>query len=115
MTPVIQGAPARSERLRAVAIVLAERAPESEPGFFPGAPDLAVEVASPSDRVQDVDEKAQAWLAAGSQMVWVVWPNTRTVSVHRPNRKPTTLREDDTLDGADVVRSFRCPVRDVFE
>ena len=51
-------------------------------GFFPGAPDLAVEVLSPDDRAAAVLAKVQSWLDAGSAAVWVVDPKTRTVSVY---------------------------------
>jgi Uma2 family endonuclease len=49
-----------------VAFVSAERDDPDERGFFPGAPDLAVEVVSPQDRQQDVEAKARAWLEAGA-------------------------------------------------
>ncbi len=97
-----------------VAFVGRDRAVADAPGYFPGAPDLAVEVVSPDDRVQDLEEKTQAWLAAGTKLVWVVWPNTRTVSVHRPGAPVATLREDEELDGGDVVPGFACRVGDVF-
>jgi len=96
------------------AFVSRERLPESQDGYYEGPPDLAVEVVSPNDRVRTVEDKAAAWLAAGARAVWVVWPNTRTVTVHRPGRKPRTLREEDTLTGEDVLPGFVCPVAKVF-
>ena len=79
-----------------------------------GAPDLVVEVVSPSDRVREVEDKTRAWVEAGARAVWVAWPNTRTVAVHGPGAKPVTLTEDDVLDGGDVLPGFRCPVAEVF-
>ena len=83
-------------------------------GFWPGAPDLAVEVLSPRDKVLDVDEKVLAWLRAGSRAVWVVDPILRTVTVCRSATSISLLTENDTLDGEDVVPGFRCPVAEIF-
>ena len=66
-------------------------------GFFPGAPDLAVEVLSPDDRAGEVLEKVRDWLAAGTRSVWVVDPRTRTVTVHRGPTQVVILSETDTL------------------
>jgi Uma2 family endonuclease len=82
--------------------------------FVPFAPDLAVEVASPDDRPAKIDEKTRAWLAAGTRMVWNAFPESRTVRVDRPGVPPVTLREDDEIDGADVLPGFRCRVGDLF-
>ena len=83
-------------------------------GYFPGAPDLAVEVISPSDRYTEVDEKVAEWLAAGTSMVVVVNPRNRTVRVHRPTTDSVLLTEEDTLDGGDVVPGWEMPVADIF-
>ena len=91
-----------------VAFVRQERQPKSAAGFFPGAPDLAVEVVSPTDRPKDIDDKARAWLAAGTPMVWVVWPNTRSVIVHRAGQPPRILHEADTIAGEEVLPGFEC-------
>jgi Uma2 family endonuclease len=83
-------------------------------GYFPGAPDLAVEVVSPSERPAAVEAKALAWLDGGARMVIVVHPTRRTVAVHRPGTAPELLGEDDTLDGGDVVPGWSVSVRDLF-
>ncbi len=85
------------------------------PAFWTGAPDLAVEVMSPSDTVHGVHEKAKAWLAAGVEAVWVVNPAWRTVTVYRSANDIKTLTEDDDLDGQDLLPGFRCRVREIFE
>jgi Uma2 family endonuclease len=97
-----------------VAFVSGERQPKSPAGFYPGPPDLAVEVVSPSDRVGAVQEKVQAWLDAGTRLVWTVWPSTRSVKVHRPGAEPVILSENDTLTGGDVLGGFECPVAEIF-
>ena len=84
-------------------------------GFFPGAPDFAAEVISPSDRIADVYAKVEEWLNAGTRMVIVINPLNRAVSVHMPDADTVTLSEDDTLDGGDVVPGWRLPVIDLFE
>ena len=83
-------------------------------GFFPGAPDLAVEVLSPGDRADEVSVKVENWLSAGCQAVWVVDPRTRTITVHRSSHESTIFNPSDTLDGGDVLPGFRTPVADVF-
>ncbi len=82
--------------------------------YWPGAPDLAVEVLSPGDTVQAVEEKVDDYLSAGCRLVWVVNPKRRTVTVHRPTRGPSILRNTDLLDGEDVVPGFSCSVAEAF-
>ena len=89
-------------------------AAEPEEAFWPGAPDLAVEVVSPGDTTGEIDDKVKAWLAAGAKAVWVVSPAWRTVTVYRSAADIRTLTEQDELSGDDVVPGFRCPVRDIF-
>lgn len=83
-------------------------------GYRPGAPDLAVEVLSPGDTAEEVEEKVAEWLAAGARAVWVLSPKRRTVTVHRSPKDIKILTEQDELDGADVVPGFRCRVADIF-
>jgi Uma2 family endonuclease len=83
-------------------------------GYWPGAPDLAVEVISPSDTYAEVQEKVLDWLEAGTQMVMLVMPRKRTVTVYRSLTNITMLTEDDTLDGSDVVPGWKIPVRELF-
>lgn len=99
-----------------LAFVRSERIPESglPRGYFPGAPDLAVEVVSPGDTVYEVEEKIEEWLAAGAQLVWIVNPRRRTVNVHRSDREERTLRENDVLDGEEVVPGFTLRVAEIF-
>lgn len=83
-------------------------------GFWPEAPDLAVEVVSPGDAYAEVEGKVAEWLRAGSRMVIVVDPTNRTVRVHRPPAEAATLVEGGEIDGADVVPGWRLPVRELF-
>ena len=85
------------------------------PGFFPGPPDLAVEVVSPNDRYSDVEEKVEDYLHAGTLAVIVVNPRNRTVRIHCPNMDVVTLYEDDILEVPEVIPGWRMPVRQIFE
>ncbi len=98
-----------------VAFVSHKRMPEHEPiGFFPGAPDLAVEIVSPNDTASAVLAKAQDWLDAGCCTVWVVDPQTNTVTVYRSPKQVQLLNHADELDGGDVVPGFRTRVEALF-
>ncbi|HEY7313110.1 MAG TPA: Uma2 family endonuclease [Gemmataceae bacterium] len=83
-------------------------------GYARLAPDLVVEVVSPNDTYEEVDEKIEEYLRAGVRLVWVISPKNHTVRVYRVNGSSHSLRENDQLDGEDVVPGFRCPVRDLF-
>jgi Uma2 family endonuclease len=82
--------------------------------FWPGAPDLAVEVLSPSDTVEEIEEKIGDYLASGSRLVWVVNPKRRTVAVHRPLNNPVILAATELLQGEDVVPGFECAIHQIF-
>jgi Uma2 family endonuclease len=98
-----------------VAFVRAERDPPGgQKQFFPGAPDLAVEVLSPNDRASDVNAKVQTWLDAGAVVVLVVDPQTQTVAVHRQPREVHILGRDDVLTIADLLPEFSLPVKEIF-
>ena len=99
------------------AFVRSERAAAAQetPGFFPGPPDVAVEVVSPRDIYTDVDDKVADWLDAGTLAVIVVDPRRRTVKVHRSPADAVVLTEDDTLTVEDAVPGWKLPVSDIFE
>lgn len=99
-----------------VAFVRRDRIPAGElpVEFWPGAPDLAVEVLSPDDRPREVAEKIRAWLEGGTRAVWVVDARRRTVTIHHPGQPPRVLSETDVLEDHDIVPGFRLPVADIF-
>lgn len=90
--------------------------PESEPGegFWPGAPDLAVEVLSPGDRAAEVKEKVDAWLTSGCGVVWIVDPKLQSVTVHRSNAGAQTKLLGDSLSGEAEIPGFLCTVDELF-
>jgi Uma2 family endonuclease len=96
----------RSERAEAVGRVR---------GYWPSAPDLAVEVVSPNDRPGEVAEKVRTWLAHGARLVLVVYPDERRVRVHLPGHAPRERSEADTLDSSAAVPGWAVPVRVFFE
>jgi Uma2 family endonuclease len=83
-------------------------------GYWPGAPDLAVEVISPGDTYAEVEEKVFDWLAAGTRMVILVKPRQRAVTVYRSSSDIVMLTEHDVLEGGDVVPGWRIQVRELF-
>lgn len=90
------------------------RQPEPPEGYFEIPPDLAVEVLSPDDRRVRVREKIRDYLTNGVKVVWLVDPETRTVTVYAGTLRGTELDAADTLDGGDVLPGFACTVADLF-
>lgn len=82
--------------------------------YFPEAPALAVEVTSPGDTAEEVDDKARRWLAAGCEMVWVVYPRGRSVTVYRSLDDVKILTGDAALDGGDVLPGFSYGLEELF-
>lgn len=80
--------------------------------YWPGAPDLAVEVLSPSDSPDAVAKKVAMWLAAGA-VVWEVDLEQESISIHTPSGT-TTYSGSETLAGEPVVPGFRCNLDGVF-
>ena len=90
-------------------------AEQSSEGFGQVAPDLAVEVMSPSDRPDDVQGKILEYFAAGTRAVWVAFPRTRTVTVYRAAQSIRLLSPEETLSGEEVLPGFSCRVAELFE
>jgi Uma2 family endonuclease len=98
-----------------VAYVRAERDPPGgQKKFFPGPPDLAVEVLSPDDRASEVNAKVQDWLEAGAVVVLVADPQTKTVAVHRNPQEVRILARGETLTMPDLLPEFSLPVDEIF-
>ncbi len=99
-----------------VAFVSASRLPKSEAQerFLHLAPDLAVEVSSPTDYPKLIHEKLVAYFAAGTSVVWVVYPRKRSIAVYRTSENHIMLGPDDFLEGGDVLPGFSIRVADLF-
>ena len=98
-----------------VAFVSTDRLTGDEDKGLPIPPDLAIEVISPTDVQYRVIRKALAYLEAGTRLVWVLEPVTKTVTVYRSEKDIEILTHDDTLTGEDVIPGFTCPVAHLFQ
>jgi Uma2 family endonuclease len=97
-----------------IAFIRAGRVAGRVPGYFEGAPDLAIEILSPDDRPGYVRDKVAEWLEAGAGAVWVIDPRGATVTVHLPRRKSSVLGDADTLHGNGALKGFEVAVREIF-
>lgn len=97
-----------------VAFISQERLPAEVPvGFWPFAPDLAIEVLSPSNTASEIETKVLEYLDAGSRMVWVIDPESRTARIYQGN-EARIVREHEELYAGDVVDNFSIPLRSVL-
>jgi Uma2 family endonuclease len=98
-----------------VSFIRRGRLPDDKPpqGHVRIAPDLAVEVVSPNDLAYSIDDKIASFLLAGIRMLWIVYPETRTVWVIRPTGV-SRLSAADEINGEDVLPGFTCRVEEFF-
>ncbi len=97
-----------------IAFVSQSRAPAKlEFTWYDQGPDLAVEVISPNNKASDTQLKVMQLFAAGTRLVWLVYPESRVLVAHTA-AGAVTLREDDTLFGGDVLPGFEMRVGDIF-
>jgi Uma2 family endonuclease len=82
--------------------------------FFHGAPDLAVEVVSPNDVWQKLNQKIAELFANGTRLAWVINPGDQTVLVYHSAQPDRILKAGDVLDGEDIVPGFSMPVAVLF-
>ena len=99
-----------------VAFVAQSRIPNPLPtGFFPGPPDLAVEVISPSDRTSEVSAKTRNWLTSGCKEVWVVDPEIKIITLHRADGTHLQLTSADILECPTLLPGFRKSLKNSFD
>ncbi|WOB44549.1 Uma2 family endonuclease [Thermoleptolyngbya oregonensis NK1-22] len=85
-------------------------------GFLDGAPDLAVEVLSPGNTVEEIHNKLVEYFENGTRLAWVVHPGERFVLVYRSAQEPDRLlKSTDSLDGEEVVPGFTLPLANLFQ
>ncbi|MGL6097496.1 MAG: Uma2 family endonuclease [Fimbriiglobus sp.] len=108
--------PDRVRRADTAYIALDRMTPEQyrRRGHCTISPDLAVEVTSPTDNHDDVEEKLGDWLGAGALIVWIIHPPSQTVRVHRADGTYSFLWAADTLTAPDLLPGFAVPVADLF-
>lgn len=100
-----------------VAFVRSDRLPPRDQWsrFLELAPDLVVEVVSPSDRWTEINDKVMEYLRHGVALVWVVDPKRQQIVVYTADRGPRVVTIEDQLDGGDVLPEFRMAVAEIFE
>jgi Uma2 family endonuclease len=81
--------------------------------FLSSAPDLVVEVVSPSDRYSEVLDKVLLYLDAGTQLVWIIDPRRKAVTVYGPDRAARMLVDGEVLDGGELLPGFELPVAEI--
>lgn len=98
-----------------ISFIAKENLPAEEPveSYWPGAPDLAVEVLSPDDRRSEVEEKTHMWLDAGCQVVWNVDPKSKTIQVCKHGEEKV-LRMGDSLTSDSILPGFLCLLEELF-
>jgi Uma2 family endonuclease len=109
--------PNEPERIRRpdVAFITASRAVDlPDEGYLPIAPDIAIEVVSPTDLIYDLDEKLADYRSAGVKLVWVINPKSRTVRIHRPDHSVTELDESGMLTGESILPDFSVAVTEIL-
>ena len=92
--------------------VLARQSDETT--LIDGVPLLAVEILSPNDTVEEIDEKIDGYLSAGVLLVWIINPYRRTATIYRPQEPVTLVTEGDELNGGSVLPGFRAPMAELF-
>jgi Uma2 family endonuclease len=99
-----------------LAFVRRGRLPQGRPGdgWLSVAPDLVVEVVSPGDMVEELEEKLDEYREAGIPLIWVIYPSLEKAHVLRAGRERTELTAGASLDGEDVLPGFRCSLAELF-
>lgn len=113
MTIAIFPDPNRARRAD-VSFVRNERLPREDFGVLRIAPDLVVEVMSPSNSGSAMRAKVDEWLDAGVREVWVLYPGAREAYIYRSDAKPRVLIADDDIETPDILPGFRTAVRNLF-
>jgi len=99
-----------------VSVLLKERLPGGQlpEGFGERAPDLAIEIVSPSEDLPDLLRKVAEYFASGAQQVWLLFPEKQEVVVYRSPFELQTLRAEDELTGGELLPQFRLRVAELF-
>jgi Uma2 family endonuclease len=99
-----------------VAFIRKERVPAQglPRAFIMGVPDLAVEVVSPWDTASQLEIKVHDYLRTGAQRVWVVYPDSRRVAVHRPDGQARWYGQDEAIEDEELLPGFSLPLSQIF-
>lgn len=80
-----------------------------------GVPELIVEILSPNDTIDQINEKIDAYLAAGVPLIWIIDPQRRLATIHQPGSMPRLVTENDELEGGEALPGFRVRFAELFE
>lgn len=107
----------RNIRCPDVSFTLKERLPGGRPnkGFGDAAPDLCIEIISPSEDKKDMERKVREYFSADAQYVWHLFPETQRLRIYTSPTDSTLYEAEDEIDGGDVLPGFRCRVADLFD
>jgi Uma2 family endonuclease len=83
-------------------------------GYFQGSPDLAVEILSPNNTVEEIHDKIVEYFDNGTRLVWVIHPDEQYVLVYHSPSPDVFLKVGDRLDGEDIVPGFSLPIVELF-
>jgi len=99
-----------------VAFVRKDRIPpaDQQSGFWPIAPDLAVEIISPSETASQIQDKVQDYLSAGTRLIWLVFPAQKIVTEYQLSGLMRQYGLEDGLDGGEVIPGFRYQLKKLF-
>jgi len=84
-------------------------------GFGSLCPEFVVELASPSDRIKDLEKKmTDEWVANGAELAWLIEPKTRRVTIYRPGQEPEVLEDPSSVQGTGCVAGFELVMERVW-
>jgi len=102
-----------------VSFVAASRTAGELPDYFHFAPDLAVEVLSPSNSAGEISYKVNTYLRYGSRLIWIIDPAQKIVTIHEPGEAGMILSRvltgEDILTGGPLLPDFRLPLHEIFD
>jgi Uma2 family endonuclease len=96
-------------------VTAARRESIKSKGFAKGAPDLAVQVISPSDSIRQLMRKVKQYFAAGTHTVWIVYPDEQEVQVLEASGTDRLLKGDDAIEAPELLPGFSVPISQFFE
>ena len=104
-------------RIPDISFIASTRIPDDWPplGYVETTPGLVVEIVSPGNSAADLHRRTRDFIAAGTDIVWIVWPEDRSVTEHRGSLDAREFHFGDTLDGGDVLPGFSVQVADLFD
>lgn len=113
---ILQPEPDATVRAPDIAFVRKDRIPpaDQQGGFWALAPDLVVEIISPTESAESILEKVKDYLIAGTSLIWLVYPRSQSVVEYRSASQIRQYNFEDTLDGGDILPGFQLPLQSLF-